>query len=176
MKWPCMVVLALLVCPVVRSQPRKSNWDGWRFLVGNWVGEGSGGPGQGTGGFSFQPDLQGAVLLRKNYTEYPATKEKPAYRHEDLMIVYADPATKRTRAFYTDNEGHAIQYAATVSEDGKAITFLSDVLPSRPRYRLAYVKTQDDRVAITFEIALARKPDQFAKYIEARAHRVPDSK
>jgi hypothetical protein len=91
------------------------------------------------------------------------------------MIVYADPATKRTDRIYTGHEGHAIQYAATISEVGKAITFLSEVIPSRARYRFTYMKAQGDRVAVTSEIALAPKPDQIAKHIEARAQRVPDS-
>jgi hypothetical protein len=89
------------------------------------------------------------------------------------MTVSARPATKRARAFHTDMEGHTSQYAARVSEDGKAITFLSDV--PLPGPRLTYVKAQDDHVATTFEMAPAHKPDPFAMYIEARAHRVSDS-
>jgi len=85
--------------------------------VGHRAGEGSGGPGQ---------------------EGYPATQKKPAYRHEALMTVSARPATKRARAFHTDMEGHTSQYAARVSEDGKAITFLSDV--PLPGPRLTYVK------------------------------------
>jgi hypothetical protein len=60
------------------------------FLIGEWVGEGGGMPGQGGGGFSFLPDQDGRILIRKNYANYPATKDKPAYSHTDLTIICED--------------------------------------------------------------------------------------
>ena len=33
------------------------NWDAWQFLLGEWVGEGGGAPGQGGGGMTFHFDL-----------------------------------------------------------------------------------------------------------------------
>ena len=41
----CLGVLALLVWPVVCSQPPKSDRDEWRFPVGHGAREGSNGPG-----------------------------------------------------------------------------------------------------------------------------------
>jgi hypothetical protein len=67
--------------------------------------------GQGsaeTGYCSFEMDLQDKVIVRKNDSEYPATKDGPAMVHDDVVIVYPDQAKDRLRAFYTDMEGNII--------------------------------------------------------------------
>ncbi|MGC4054070.1 MAG: hypothetical protein QM757_33720 [Paludibaculum sp.] len=93
-------------------------------LIGHWVGDGSGSPGTGPGEFSFEPGLQGKVVLRKNS---PSTRGRrsPAFRHDDLMVVYQEGGQGPLRADYYDNEGHVIRY--TVSAEGKTIRFLGDV-------------------------------------------------
>ena len=149
-----LAAVMLLLCWVTPAQqPAPSpNWDAWKFLIGQWVGEGTGDVGEGVGYFTFEPDLNGKVLIRKNHAEYPATKDRAAYSHDDLMIVFADPATKQTRAFYTDSEGHVIHYSATFSTDGNTLTFL---------------RTKPDRMALIFEIASPDQPDKFHKFIDA---------
>jgi hypothetical protein len=141
-----------------------------QFLLGDWVGEGGGGPGQGSGYFSFAPDLQAQVIVRKNHAEYPATQDQPAYQHDDLMIVYND-ADKTTRAIYFDNEGHVIRYSVEFVGGRNAVTFLSDPEPSAPRYRLTYTQTAPERVSITFEIAPHDNSQAFATYITSTAWR-----
>jgi hypothetical protein len=165
------VVLALLATGSAPAAPAEDVWAPYRFLIGEWVGEGSGQPGKGTGGFSFAPDLQGKILVRRNRAEYPATAARPAVTHEDLMIVYPGAAGERTRAVYFDSEGHVIHYTLAFSEDQRTLTFLSDAAPSAPRYRLSYTKREGESVAIKFEIAPAGKPDAFRTYIEATARR-----
>ena len=66
-----------------------------------------------------------------------------------------------------------INYAITVSGDGKSIVFLSDSRDTGPRYRLTYIVTQADRMSLIFEIPPADKPDQFRKFIEGRIQKVP---
>ncbi len=156
-----LAVAALLAQPV--TDPR---WAPLAFLIGDWTGEGGGGPGQGTGEFSFQPDLGGAILMRKNVSRYPATKDQPAYSHTDLLIV-----DSTLHAVYFDDEGHTIHYLVEPLPDGKGAQFLSDAAPSQPRYRLTYRKLGDDRVAIRFEIAPPGKPEGFSTYIDATARR-----
>jgi hypothetical protein len=141
------------------------------LLVGTWTGEGSGDPGLGTGGFSFAWDLQNRILVRKSHADYPATKDRPAFSHQDLMVVYQDPETREREAVYFDNEGHVIRYTVSVSPDAKSILFLSELRPSTPRYRLTYTMTGTDKVEMTFEIAPADKPDSFNTYIKAGARR-----
>lgn len=161
------VSVILLLCSaslLAQTTKQDARWAPLAFLIGEWTGEGGGGPGQGTGEFSFQLDLGGAILVRKNVSHYPATKDKPAYSHADLMIV-----DSTLHATYFDDEGHTIHYGVVPSADGNSVQFLSDAEASQPRYRLTYRKSGDDRVAIRFEIAPPGK--EFATYIEATARR-----
>jgi hypothetical protein len=144
-------------------------WDAWLFLAGDWTGSGSGSPGQGSGKFSFKFDLGGKVLIRHNVADYPATKERPAFRHEDLMTIYPDPAGSGMKADYFDNEGHVIHYSAT-AEGGHWI-FLSDPAPG-PRFRLTYSKLTGSSLEIKFEIAGPQPDAPFKTYITATATRM----
>jgi hypothetical protein len=154
-----------------RSEGTKSDWAPLEFLLGDWVGEGGGQPGQGAGEFSFHPGLQDRILVRKSYAAYPPTKDHPASQHEDLTVVYKESDSAPLRAIYFDNEGHVINYSINISPDRKTIEFVSDVLPSSPRFRLTYVKTGSDTLTLRFEIAAPGKPDSFSTYIEAKAKR-----
>jgi hypothetical protein len=176
------LVFACLAFSVTDYQNRRNSAPGGpaglsslRFLLGKWAGDGGGEAGQGSGYFTFEEGLRGKVLIRKNRSEYPAAKDRPAYTHDDLMIVYADPATNQARAFYTDSEGHVINYAVSVSGDGKSVTFLSDPRDPGPRYRLTYVLTGPDVLALTFEAADPSRPEQFRKFIEGKVRRLPGS-
>lgn len=167
------IAFLLLFCislPLTAQQSMKPvNWDAYRFLLGEWVGEGTGGPGQGNGGFTFSLDLQNTVLVRKNYADYTATKDRPAFSHNDLMIVYQ--ANGITRADYFDNEQHVIHYTVSISEDSTSFIFVSDPVASEPRFRLTNAKQGTDSMKITFEIAPPGRPDSFNRYIEAVASR-----
>src|SRR5215470_10456949 len=147
-------VLALLALTLFFPTPRTSAeekgdpWAAFRFLLGEWVGEGDGKPGQGSGSFILAPDLGGKVLVRKNRNEIPAANGRPAATHEDLLIVYRGADGKRNKAIYFDNEDHVIQYTVTPSEDGKSLVFLGDAVPSQPRFRLTYAKAKGEAVTI----------------------------
>ena len=172
-RWVVLFLLALWLKPnplISQVQSKAPKWDGWQFLVGKWEGKGSGAPGEGTGGFTFQFDLQNRVLLRKNYAEYPATKDRPAFRHDDLMVVYQTDDGS-TRADYYDNEGHVIHYDTEISADSSSIMFISGITPGSPRYRLTYSKELNGSLGIRFEVAPPDKPGEFVKYIDATAER-----
>jgi len=175
----CVVLLFLAPVSPTRSfaqQPKETaRWDSFRFLLGEWVGEGTGAPGEGTGGFSFSFDLQEKILVRKNRADYPATKNKPAYSHADLMVLYRE-ADDSLKAIYFDNEGHVIHYAVSFSKDQNTLTFLSDPSPSAPRFRFIYGKASPDKLKLEFDIAPPGKPEAFSRYIEGSAHRKPASK
>ena len=161
----------LAVCIRSGAQETPSGWAPFESLLGDWVGEGGGQPGQGAGGFSFQLDLQNHILVRKNYAAYPPANGRPAFRHDDLMVVYRESENSPLKAVYFDSEGHVIHYSVAVSSDQKTFEFVSEVQPSNPRYRFTYVKTASDSLALKFEIAPPGKPDAFATYIEAKARR-----
>jgi len=165
-----LVALCTSCQPLSAQQPVKPvNWDGFLFLLGDWVGEGSGDPGQGTGGFTFAFDLQNTILVRKNYADYPATKDHPAFSHNDLMVVYREG--EKFKAVYFDNEQHIINYTVSFSKDSSAVVFVSDVMPGAPRFRLTNTKQGTDSMKITFEIAPPGQPETFNRYIDAVARR-----
>ncbi|MBZ5721544.1 MAG: hypothetical protein LAO03_14290 [Acidobacteriia bacterium] len=143
----------------------------FRFLVGDWTGRGGSKAEQGMGAFSFQFELQGTVLVRRNVADYPATAQKPSVHHEDLMVIYSDPETKSLQAMYFDNEPHVIHYAVEVSPDGDTLTFVSDEAGAQPRFRLTYHKTGANTLSGKFEIAPPGKADEFANYMEWTARR-----
>jgi len=92
--WRIVLLHACWLAAAHAQTQTKGLWAGWEPFLGTWEGAGSGDPGPGRGEFSLAPELQGAVLVRHNFSEYPASKDKPAYRHDDLMVVYS-PVTKR---------------------------------------------------------------------------------
>ena len=154
---------------VAADEPSQASWQQWQPLIGNWKAEGSGSPGQSTGTFSFGFDLQNRVLVRKSHSEYPATDTRPAFAHDDLLILYRDESSHKVRGDYFDNEGHAIQYVATVSPDTKTITLVSDAVPGQPTFRLTYTVTSPARLAIKFEIAPPNAADKFQVYVQGTA-------
>lgn len=144
-----------------------ADWGPLQFLVGNWTGEGSGTPGAGAGSFSFGSELQGQILVRKSFAEYPATGGKPAYRHDDLLIVYREAADGPIQATYFDNEGHVIHY--TVKADGAQAVFTSTGTPNEARYRMTYRRMSAEQMSFQFEVAQPGKP--LTPYLSAVMHR-----
>ena len=161
----------LVSAPILAQQPKATaDWGPFSFLVGEWSGEGAGKPGEASGGFSFAFELQGRVLVRRNYAEYPATKDKPGFRHDDLMVLYHESpsgaAEAGVKAIYFDSEGHVIHYRASLSEDQKTLTLQSEPVPSEPQYRFIYRRIDPTNMKFEFDIAPPGKPDGFSKYIE----------
>lgn len=160
-------LLLLLLCPVTCS---AQDWGALQYLIGNWTAEGAGWPGQGAGSFSFEPGLQGTILVRKNRSEYPATKDRLAYVHEDLMIVYREMEARAEgalRAVYFDSEQHVIHYGVTMF--GDRIVFTSEPESGQPQYRFTYERERPDTLKVKFEIAPPGKA--FATYVEGSAKR-----
>ncbi len=142
---------------------RDAAWQPFEYLEGEWVGEGGGQPGRASGGSLFRFDLDGRVLVRTNRADYPATKDRPAFSHSDLMIVYREPADGPFRAIYFDSEGHVIRYAVNAAAD--SLQFVSESAPG-PRYRMTYRRTGADALSFRFEVA---PPGQdFRTYLEAK--------
>jgi hypothetical protein len=157
----------LLLCPAVFA---GDDWGALQYLVGTWTGEGGGTPGQSAGSFSFTPDLQGKILVRKSRAEYAATKDKPAFAHDDLMIVFRESdetAEGALRAIYYDSEGHVIHYSVIMF--GDRIVFTSEPSRRAPQYRFTYARQSTEELRMKFEIAPPGKG--FVTYIEGAARR-----
>lgn len=154
----------LLAAPLVAQAPVADPLAPLRFLLGTWVGEGGGQPGQASGEATFSLELGGDALVRRSWAEGAAA---PA-RHEDRITVY--PEGGRLRALYVDNEGHVIHYTVTATADGAV--FLGDAGPG-PRFRLTYRRTGADAVSLAFDIAPPGRPEAFATYLKADTRRKP---
>ncbi|MGA7721817.1 MAG: hypothetical protein WCA84_11655 [Ignavibacteriaceae bacterium] len=164
--------LMILTSSVNFTQTLKKDidWKQWHFIIGDWLGEGRGKTGQSTGSFSFDFDLQKRILIRKSTANYPAGNDKQTYSHNDLMIIYKEPSNS-TQAIYFDNEGHVINYSVNFSDDQNSIIFLSTPSQNEPIYRLTYIKINNQKLDIKFEIARPDTPGSFSTYLEATAHR-----
>jgi hypothetical protein len=163
-----MRVLLVLLMALFACALHGEDWGPAQFLIGEWTGEGGGQPGTASAGeFSFTPELQGAVLVRRSFAQYPAANGRPASRHDDLTVVHRDAASRQLKATYWDNEGHTIPYAVRAAANG--VVFESEGPPSAARYRLTYTNAAPGRVRIQFEVAEPGK--DFATYIEASARR-----
>lgn len=154
---------------IVLGQQLPGNWDKLQFLIGDWVGEGNGQPGQGKGVFSFQPDLDRNVLVRKSHTEYPPSNNRPAFSHDDLMIVYRNSPGSPVKAIYFDNENHIVNYEVSCSD--KLIIFTNNAIPDSPRFRLTYEKMEDGKLNIKFEMSSSQNPEEFRIYLEGKSLR-----
>jgi hypothetical protein len=135
--------------------------------LGKW--EAISGPGEATGSFSFALQLQSQVMIRTNYAEYPATSERPADRHDDLMLIYWEEALG-LRADYYDSEGHVIRYAGQVVGLHEVV-FTSEPTDSGPGFRLSYQLQNDGTLHGAFEIAARNQPGVFAPYLSWSARR-----
>ncbi|MCX6225392.1 MAG: hypothetical protein NTV01_11705 [Bacteroidia bacterium] len=161
-----LLLLLITVAQVVVSQT-VPDWSKFQHLVGHWVGEGNGQPGQGTGGFFFQTDLDGNILVRKCHTEFPSTTARPAFTHDDLMVIYPDYTGVPSKAIYWDNERHTIEYAVSFTE--KAVVFTSAASQQMPRFRLSYETIDASTVNVKFEMANPGSPDEFKMYLEGKS-------
>lgn len=170
MRKPSFLAALLIVAAATsRVQASSDRWESFQFLTGSWVGEGSGQPGKGSGEFTLKPDLDGKILVRKNHADMPASADRPAATHDDLMIIYPGGKQKAPRAIYFDNEGHVINYTVTASPG--ELVFVSEAAASAPRFRLTYKKTGADTVSIKFEFAPPGKQDAFRTYLQGTARK-----
>lgn len=163
-----LAAFLIIVTGAVSGQGKSSNWEKLNYLTGNWKGEGSGKPGEGQGYFSFKPDLDNNILVRKSHSEYPAQKDKPLIVHDDLLIIYSDSSGNPGKAIYFDNEGHVINYSVTFPND-RDIVFTSDKTPSAPVFRLTYSIIDSNTVNTIF--AMSQDGKNFRTYVEGKSKR-----
>ena len=70
-------------------------------------------------------------------------------------------------AIYFDNEGHNINYVVTYTDSSIVLT--SEIVPDLARFRLSYVKIDNKKMNVRFEIALPPDHDKFVTYLEGKA-------
>ncbi len=168
MKIKMILLVALFAIGSVSFGQQKSSNDNWSWIMGKWIGEGSGQPGQGGGTFSFSYDLDKNIIVRKSHSEYPATANNPAIIHEDLMIIDLDPNGNASKAIYFDNENHTIHYQISYSD--KTITLTSEKVENTPIFRLVYTLLDNETVNTKFE--MSRDGSNFSTYIEGKSKKM----
>lgn len=153
-----------------RNSGGRDVWEGWSFLLGEWIGNGAGSPGEGTGTFSFRPELDGRIFVRKSRVEYPSRDGIAApLIHEDILVIYPVPGGAGFRAIYFDNEGHRIPYRAALYPKGPSVVFESEGAEGGARFRLVYEGAASGDVSIAFSIAAPG--EDFRVYVNGTARR-----
>jgi len=137
-----------------------------RFLVGDWQAVNSP-PGE-SGGFSFSLGVQNHVLLRSNHAVYEAAANRPASRHDDLMVIYAEGDA--LKAEYFDNEGHVIRYDVESKRD-REVVFHAAPTAKEPGYRLSYVLMPEGMLKGQFEVSPPGDREAFKTYLTWTARR-----
>ncbi len=166
----CFAAILLISGQLLLGQKPDNTWEKWNYLIGEWVGEGNGKPGQNEGSFSFQTDLNGKILVRKNHTVFPETPNSNTMVHDDLLIVYQANPEGAQEAIYFDNEGNTIKYM--VNFINSLIVLTSDKKENTPRFRLSYEAIDSKTVNITFEMASPEAPDKYKMYLSGKAFKV----
>jgi hypothetical protein len=162
--------LLLVTSQLLPGQQIKNQWEKWNYLVGEWVGEGNGQPGQGEGKFSFLTDLDGNIMIRKSHTVFPATVNSKEIIHDDLMIIYQAGSDGSQEAIYFDNEGHTIKYKVSYTE--KSIVLTSSISANETRFRYTYTMIDPKTVNSSFEMASPKTPEEFKMYLSGKSIKV----
>ncbi len=147
---------------------QNPSWEKVNWLIGKWVGSGQGKPGQGSGTFSFEKELDGNIIVRKSHSEIQKDSTQKAFGHDDLMILYHEGTNYFSKAIYFDNEGHNIQYEISFSQ--KSMILLSKKSNGTPAFRLTYTLISENTLLTTFEIS--SDGEKFIKYIEGESKRI----
>jgi hypothetical protein len=165
-----LIAILLISGQLLFGQQQKDPWEKWNYLIGEWVGEHNGQPGQGEGKFSFQRDLDGKILIRKSRTVFPATANSAEIMHDDLLVIYMDSGDNAQEAIYFDNEGHTIKYKVSFTD--KSIILTSDKSANSTRFRFTYTIIDTNTVNASFEMASPAAPEEFKMYLSGKALKV----
>jgi hypothetical protein len=130
-----MRLAAILLLAAIPATAQDSPYQRLDFLIGKWIGvagEKDTPLGAGQGAFSFLPELNKKIVVRRNNATYDS-----GATHDDLMIIYLDGPADKPRAIFFDTEGHTIRYNLTFPKPDTAV-FESDGTQPGPKYRLTY--------------------------------------
>ncbi|MGD0588666.1 MAG: hypothetical protein ABSA63_07760 [Thermoplasmata archaeon] len=137
------------------------------YLVGNWnVTNRTGSPGVATGGEeSWLSEVGGTLLTRRSWCEFPQTPQRPAFRHEDLLVIYVD-SESRLQGVFWDNEGHVHFYRhVQVAVGGDGVRLVTDAAIPGPRQALEYQFLPPNRTSAVFSLLVPGAPD-FKPYLQ----------
>jgi hypothetical protein len=162
-----LLISFFLITTHFLSSGQEKLLERFNWLKGEWVGEGSGQPGQGQGSFTFRFDLDKNILIRESHTEFPVSSDRPASLHDDIMVIYPVDKNASVKAIYFDNEKHIINYSLSFSD--KSIVFTSEKTENVPIFRLSYTPLEEGKLNTLFE--MSQDGEHFIKYIEGKSIR-----
>ena len=128
-----LIVIAALTAISALHAQTGDPWKKLDFLLGSWTGaaaEKDTPQGAGQGAFSFQAELNGKIVVRRNNAKLDAGPQ-----HDDLMVIYLNAPNDTPHAIYFDSEGHVIRYGVTFPSASRVV-FESEASQPGPRYRL----------------------------------------
>ena len=166
MRFRASFALAFALCGSGGAGAQPDALSHLRFLVGDWRAVDT--PAGETGAFTFTLAVQDHIIVRTNEASYAATADRPASRHDDLLVIFSENGS--LKADYFDNEGHVIRYTVQTPAP-KVATFVSDASAREPRYRLTYRGDAQGALVGSFEIAVPGSPDAFKPYLSWKAQR-----
>jgi hypothetical protein len=115
-------------------------WKALAFLEGTWDANTQGGSAQaqGSGTYSFAPELKHHVLVRHSGESADCRGPKGFdCEHSDVLYIYQEAQDQPLKAIYFDSEGHVIHYAVSTPDSTTAV-FISEASPSGPQFQLVY--------------------------------------
>jgi hypothetical protein len=118
-------------------------WKALAFLEGTWDAHTQGGSAhaRGSGTYSFAPELNHHVLVRRSGDSADCSGPKGFdCEHSDVLYVYQEVQDQPPKAIYFDSEGHVIHYAVSTPDSTTAV-FISEASPSGPQFQLVYQLT-----------------------------------
>lgn len=156
-----VLTACILSAAAARAQEADAAFQSLQFLVGNWDARGDEQRVEPLGSFSFQPELNGKILVRRAQAMEGKGAMGAAPGYDDLMIIYYEASAGGLQAITFDTDGHVMHYHVNVS-GGKAIF---DTLQSQPgpRYRLTY-DMEGKKLHGAIEVA-PEGSDEFTRYM-----------
>ncbi|MBB6254309.1 hypothetical protein FHS74_004895 [Nitrospirillum iridis] len=137
------------------------------FLTGHWDAERGPVTAPNRGGTSdIGPDLNGAILVRRDRTHMPDGGDL-----DMMMTVYVEDG--RLRADFFDSAGHVIHYHVSELTPGRRVQFVNDPVPEAPGFRLTYTEADAAHLSVRFEIAPPGPRPTFAVFAEGTLSRRP---
>jgi hypothetical protein len=133
----------LMGLTLAHHQALSAPTDPWKalvFLEGTWDAHTQGGSAQaqGSGTYTFGPELKHHVLVRRSGDSAGCSGPKGFdCEHSDVLYVYQEAQDQPLKAIYFDSEGHVIHYAVSAPDSTTAV-FVSEASPSGPQFQLVY--------------------------------------
>jgi hypothetical protein len=129
------LILLLGVCLFsFASSVKDDHWEPFEFFIGNWIGTGTGQPGNGQYERTYALTLGDQFIEVKNKATYPPRDGATHGEiHEDRGFISYDQTAKNFVLRQFHQEGFVNTYRnETISGDGKTIVFVTESIENIP--------------------------------------------